>query len=211
MARPHTSRLIAWAGLIALLGGTSGLQAQQVYRIVGPDGRIIFSDQPPAAGKSKTLTPGGNDAGTGTNAPLPYELRQAAGRYPVTLYTGSDCSPCGSARSYLTQRGIPFSEKTVTTKEDAAALTRLSGSSDLPVLTIGGQQLKGYSNSEWAQYLDAAGYPKSSQLPAGYRPTSTPLAMPQRPNEAPAAKAAPRPPAADTPAATTSNPAGIRF
>ena len=40
----------------------------------------------------------------------------------------------------------------------------------------GGQQLKGYSDLEWKQYLDAAGYPKSSQLPSGYRnPPAAPL------------------------------------
>jgi hypothetical protein len=84
----------------------------------------------------------------------------------------------------------------------------------LPSATIGGQQLKGYSDSEWSQYLDAAGYPKSSTLPAGYRnPAATPLvAKTIAPAPAPAAAApAPAPVVAPDTAATPANPAGIKF
>ena len=53
--------------------------------------------------------------------------------------------------------------------EDLDALKKLSGGTNLPFGTIGGQQLVGYSETEWVQYLDAAGYPKQSQLPSNYR------------------------------------------
>ncbi len=140
-----------------------------------------------------------------------------AGQYPVTLYTGNDCGPCGSARSMLTTRGIPFTEKTVTTSEDAQALKRLSGETALPFVTIGSQQLKGFSDAEWTQFLDAAGYPKTSVLPSNYRQAAaTPLVTVSTAAEAPAAppattRAAAPAPAPITPAATRDNPAGIRF
>jgi len=147
--------------------------AQQIYRIVTPDGRVTFSDRPPADAAAKAapapVVPLGGAAGSDT-ASLPFELRQAAAAYPVTLYTGPECPPCQSARAMLTTRGIPFAEKTVTTNEDIEALRRRAGSPTLPVATIGGQQLRGYSEQEWAQYLDAAGYPQTSQLPPGFRP-----------------------------------------
>ena len=77
----------------------------------------------------------------------------------------------------LTNRGIPFIEKAVNTNEDAQALERISGERALPLLTIGGQQLKGFLNQEWSQYLTAAAYPLTSVLPASYRhPARTPLA-----------------------------------
>jgi hypothetical protein len=115
-------------------------------------------------------------------------------------------------------RGIPFTERTITTNEDIDALQRLSGSSSLPFGTIGGQQLTGFSDTEWTQYLNAAGYPKQSQLPSNYRrPPAAPLVavkavQPVAP-ETPA-KGAPveRPrPAPVTNGPTPSNPAGIRF
>src|SRR4051812_22795122 len=161
------------AAFLAVLAGTAGAQ---VYRIVGPDGRVTYSDQPPADPKSARSAPVQPLAGGPGASSLPFELRQVASRYPVTLYTGADCGPCGSGRAFLTSRGIPFAEKTVSTQADASALQRLSGNVNLPILTIGGQQLSGYSDTEWSQFLDAAGYPRTSQLPPNYRQeAATPL------------------------------------
>ena len=201
----------------------AAVQAQNVYRIVGPDGKVTFSDRPPADGTAQPARVTGADSGSG-DAVLPVSLRQVAGRFPVTLYTGNDCAPCASARTFLTSRGIPFTERTVTSNEDIAAFQRLSGSSSLPFGTIGGQQLIGFSESEWTQYLDAAGYPKQSQLPRNYRsPAPTPLVA-VKPAEAAPATAAPasaaarsstarppRPPAPVNQGPTPSNPAGIQF
>lgn len=163
--------------LLASMAAAPAL-AQGVYRIVGPDGRVTFSDQPPPAAAS---TPPVSTSGTGASSTsggsqLPYELRQVASRYPVTLYTSAECAPCNSGRIMLNARGIPYAEKTVTTAQDSEALKRLSGGASLPFLTIGGQQIKGYSDTEWNQFLTAAGYPKQSALPRSYRqPAPTPL------------------------------------
>ncbi len=149
--------------------------AQQVYRIVGADGKVTFSDKPPAESNAK-VTSGSRGGGSTSASQLPFELRQIVAKYPVTLYTGENCSPCVSARSMLTTRGVPFTEKSVTTAEDTQALQRISGENSLPFATVGSQQLKGFSDSEWTQFLNAAGYPTSSVLPASYRQAAaTPL------------------------------------
>lgn len=211
------------ASLLICLLATPAL-AQGVYRIVGPDGTVSFSDQPPpAAGGSSR--PAGSGTPTGTPSPsaqLPFELRQVNSRFPVTLYSSRDCAPCNSGRNLLNARGIPYTEKTVDSAQDSDALRRLSGDLSLPVLTVGGQQLKGYSETDWTKFLDAAGYPKQSALPASYRrPAPSPLvevkvdeaatpsaaAVPARTQ----GRAAPAPtdvPVAPPPA---TNPAGIRF
>jgi glutaredoxin len=217
MNAPHTApRLLAMALLTGLLAAP--VLAQGVYRIVGPDGKVTFSDQPPPAtapirpaGGSGAVTP----LGAGAGSQLPFELRQVSSRFPVTLYTGRDCAPCNSGRNLLNARGIPYGEKTVETPQDGEALKRLSGETSLPFLTIGRQQIKGYSDTEWTQFLDAAGYPKQSTLPTGYRrPEATPLVA-VRPAEpaTPSAAAGTRPAApADVPVAPpVQNPAGIRF
>lgn len=187
-------------------------QAQPVYRIVGPDGKVTFSDRPPTEAQAQQA-PSARAGGSSANDALPYELRQVAARFPVTLYTGNDCAPCASARNLLTQRGIPFTERTVTSNEDIAALQRIAGVASLPFATIGGQQLQGFSDPEWTQYLDMAGYPKQSQLPPNYRrPPATPLVavVEKAPAAEAPAPAAPRPAPAPAPAAP-SNPAGITF
>ncbi|NDZ11954.1 NrdH-redoxin [Variovorax sp. WS11] len=205
------SRFSAPALLLLLAAGAAF--AQPVYRHVDKNGKVTFSDQPPAA-DAQAAAPRGGAAG-GSGPALPYELRQVAQRYPVTIYTGDECGPCGAGRSLLVTRGIPFEERTVKSNEDIEALQRLSGGQpSLPLLSIGSQQLKGFSDAEWSQYLDAAGYPKSAQLPAGYRnPPAQPLvaiqAAPARPVAAPAPAPVPAPAAANGP--TPSNPAGIKF
>src|SRR5690606_35905835 len=117
-------------------------------------------------------------------------------------------------------RGIPFSERTVgNTSDEVDALKRIGGDTSLPVLTIGAQRLKGYSDAEWSRYLDAAGYPAKSALPSGYRrPTATPLVpvrlAPGTPEPTTEADAPESSPPAETTVPVTppsTNPAGIRF
>ena len=204
--------------LTALLGTlllAAAAQAQ-VYRVVGPDGRVTYSDQPPAQPGADVA--GGASSGAGSGAALPYTLTQTMQRYPVTLYSGKNCAPCDGGRNLLVNRGVPFTERTVESSADIAALQRLAGAADLPVVTIGAQRLKGYSDSEWTQFLDAAGYPKTSQLPASYRrPAATPLVATQPAPRQTATDAAPDSAASApaepsvTPLRTPTNPAGIRF
>ncbi len=209
----NLSRLIQTGVCLVWLCWSASAQAQTVYRIVTPDGRVTFSDKPPiSAEQGKIAATGVGAAAAASVTGLPFELRQVVGKYPVTLYTASECSPCSAGRALLSNRGIPFAERTVNTAEDAAALKRMLGDNALPVLAVGAQRIKGYSDSEWSQYLDAAGYPKVSLLPASYRQApASPLVMP--PDKPAPEKAQAKP--ADEPAAPSgpgpSNPAGIKF
>jgi hypothetical protein len=204
------------AGLAAvlLLFAAGDAAAQTIYRHVDKNGKVSFSDQASPAGTAPAtvVRPG---IATPPNSDLPYELRQVVQRYPVTLYSGSNCEPCDAGRSLLIARGVPFDERGVKSSADVEALQRLSSQASLPLLAIGSQQLKGFSDAVWSQYLDAAGYPKSNNLPAGYRnPPARPLVAAQQ--QAATQTAAPPqplqlplPPPDDAP--SPSNPAGIRF
>jgi hypothetical protein len=201
-----------------ILGGAMPAIAQQVYRSVDAQGRVVYSDRDPgreARDAGIAATSRSDSAASGRPA-LPYELRLVAQRFPVVLYTGPGCgTPCDSARQLLADRGVPHTEHTVSTAEDVQALRRLSGGSSLPFATIGRQPLEGFSPAEWGQYLDAAQYPRRSELPAGYRqPAATPLvavapARAGRPAEAPAMAPSATPEASGGP--SPANPAGIRF
>jgi glutaredoxin len=205
-----------------VLVSASGLaQAQTIYRIVGPDGKVTFSDKPPAdvTGASATSA-NGKPVFAGAEAILPYELRQAVARYPVTLYSAANCAPCTAGRQLLQSRGIPFVEYTVSTAEDGEALQRLTGANNLPFLTIGGQKIKGFSDAEWSQFLSAANYPQASMLPSSYRNApARPLVTVQKPattrtEEGPARSEEPQAETAapaEAPPTSPSNPGGIRF
>jgi glutaredoxin len=222
MWRTYQARFAApGLGLILLVGlaiGPSLVQAQAVYRIVGPDGKVTFSDKPPASATGKA-TPTVNllVPGQAEQINLPLELRQVVAKFPVTLYVGSSCAPCDSGRNLLSNRGIPFTEKTVATAEDAEAFRKLSSGTSLPLLIIGAQHVAGFQPSEWTQYLNAAGYPEQSKLPATYRRApATPLAAVKSAAAETTKPSSANPAPAETSPARQSgpnpgNPAGIQF
>lgn len=204
--------------LLGLAGMSHGdARAQQIYRVVTPDGRITFSDKPPLEANARaTLAPVVPLSEGTSGSSFPYELRQASSRYPVTLYTGPGCAPCDAGRTMLSNRGIPFTERTVSNNDDIEALKQLAGAASLPFLTIGTQPLRGYAEVEWSRFLDAAGYPKTSQLPRSYSlPPAKPMVLSQEPQPpARGSVAAERPRAASPvapPAVPAENPTGIRF
>jgi glutaredoxin len=165
---------LTWVGLAWIS------PAWAVYKVVGPDGRITYTDRAP---EDKAVDKSVQQIKTDdTNVPtsgLPYELQRVVGRYPVTLYSGNACSACDAGRQMLRSRGIPFIEKTVATADDVTALAKLENTDQLPVLRIGRKQLLGFSQTDWNAYLDAAGYPAESTLPPNYQwPDKAPLAPP---------------------------------
>lgn len=182
------------------------LHSHAQYKVIGPDGKVTYTDRPPITADSKVTAI--NARSGASEVSLPLDLRRAVARYPVTLFVaGAACDPCDAGRQFLRQRGIPFSERQVQTPEDNDALERLSGGRDAPTLSIGSQVLRGLSPEIWGSYLDAAGYPRESQLPANYQyPAAAPVVARTPPPRAPEQSAT------ETPAAArTSNPAGIKF
>lgn len=160
--------------LLALLACQMTTPAWALYKVVGPDGRITYTDRAPSDKPVQALKANGATAST---EGLPYELQRVVGRYPVTLFTGPKCAACDAARQMLKERGVPFVEKTVTTSDDARAYLKQESTDQLPSARIGQKQLLGYNQSEWVSYVDAAGYPAKSVLPLNYRqPEATPMA-----------------------------------
>lgn len=167
-----------------------GANAQNVYRWVDKNGKVHFSDTPPAE-EAKSVSQKRLGGGYVQESGLPYATQVAAKRNPVVLYTGPDCAPCERARELLAARGIPFSERDNSTKEGADAMQKL-GIREVPVVAIGTRNIKGYDDDAWHAALDGAGYPRTA-LPGQaetVRQASKPPAPPpgQGPANAPAAE-----------------------
>jgi len=185
-----TSLLLA-AGLLWMAGAHA-----QLYKSVGPDGRVTYSDTPPdSAPVERTLPnrPRPADA-------LPPALANAHTKHPVTLYTTDNCQPCSDGRALLQRRGIPFAEKTVQSDEDLAVLRKAGSDQHLPLLTVGNQKQQGFEADSWNATLSAAGYPETSQLPKSYQNPPAVAAAPPK-----AAQAA-TPPAAESGAGAATPP-----
>lgn len=176
------------------------------YKVVGPDGSVTYTDRPPTGAtqvrplQRSATAPAAPELG---DPALPPLLRQLALRYPVTLYTTPDCPACDEGRTLLTQRGIPYRERRITTEDDVQALERALGWRTVPSLNVGSQGLRGFTAMEWTSYLDLAGYPRESRLPATWKP---PAVQPLAGTRAAAAEPARTEPAT----ATVPNPAERR-
>ena len=176
----HTHPAVATITTALALLMACGLALAQ-YKVVAPDGRITYTDRPPteAGNQVQPLRPGGGTAGPATlpaGVLLPAELRPLVARFPVLLYTSSDCAPCDAGRKLLVERGVPFNERTVGSDDDLAALQRLTAGRTVPALSVGAQALRGFQETDWQGTLDLAGYPRESRLPRGYQPpAATPV------------------------------------
>ena len=169
----RTPILLARSALLAALClATLAAQAQATYRWVGKDGKVHYSDQPPPPSENRDVQQKqlrGNIVETGGPT---YSARQAARKFPLTLYTSDNCQEnCRIARDFLKRRGTPFSEKVIRTPEDAAAFRQATGQEELivPVLQAGGKSEKGYEEHAWDRFLDAAGYPRGQNKTAPAR------------------------------------------
>ena len=200
----HTPALLTAVTAALLFAAPS---AHALFKIVGPDGRVTYTDRVPSASEGRVMPVDGM-TGRASDPALPFALRQVATRFPVTLYTASNCGEaCALGRSLLAKRGVPYTERTAETDEEREAWVRLVGGLEAPVLKVGEQMLRGYAPVAWDETLDVAGYPRQSLLPANYQaPPAMPMIARQPPPQRPA------PPPTTAPAADPgSNPSGIRF
>lgn len=176
---PRALMRITAAAALALAAATAGAQ----YRWIGPDGVVGYGDVPPAGArnvqpfKSRPTDPS-------ADRDLPYEVKRAAERFPVTLYTGADCgAPCEAARALLTRRGVPHAERLVVSSADVEAFRRATGAGTVPVMSVGTRNAVGFEPGAWNALLDSAGYPANSQMLPGWKPgpaqpMNTPAAAP---------------------------------
>lgn len=162
---------IVHALCVAALAAALGAQAQStIYRWVDKNGKVHFSDSPPA--DTSNVTQQRMGGGYVDDSQLPYATQQAMKKSPVTLFVSNDCGElCAQGRELLNRRGIPFSERNAQANAgDAEALRKLIGELQVPVLLVGESSLKGYSEETWQSALDGAGYPRT-RLP---RPATAP-------------------------------------
>ena len=135
--------------------------SESLYKVVGTDGKITYTDRPPAEGKSTTLQ--FVDAPT---TPLPEsvlkyqaELRKSMqGRLSAakkidssdtTLFMATWCGYCTRAKAYLNANGIRYQEIDIDTPAGARAFVEAGGSGGVPLLVIAGQRARGFSEASY--------------------------------------------------------------
>lgn len=189
MRTPELALAFTLAALVAV-------PAAAQYKWIAPNGAVTYSDQPPPPGMSGgAIGAAGSAVARADDGGVPPALRDAASKYPVTLYTTAECPPCRDARAHLTKRGVPFAEKTVATTQDAEQFRKVGFTENsFPAVTVGRERSQGFEAGAWNQLLDAAGYPKTSVMPANWKaPAPQPMAGAPKPVEAGVAVAEAKP------------------
>ena len=117
--------------------------AQTLYKVVGPDGKIVYSSEKPNV--AHTTLRVSAVAGTGPSVP---QARK------VVLYTATWCGYCAQARAYMGSKGIRFEEIDVETSYGRSAFASATGSprtpepnraSGIPYLVAGDMKQRGFS------------------------------------------------------------------
>ena len=154
--------LISMLLIISVLLLTAPAQSAQLYQWKDAQGRVYYSDQqPPPSVKNATQK---SFKGSFIEGGDSFALKAAREKFPVTLYSTACGVPCDQGKRHLEQRGIPYTSKNPESGEDRAALLKLTGRSNVPVLVVGKDKIDGYEVGQWDAALDKAGYPKAGDL-----------------------------------------------
>ena len=149
-----STRSKAWllaGGLLAVAAS-----AQTVYKSVGPDGKIVYSDHPPTTGRlEKTMK--FELASSALPASAASYMEQFRKTHPggavqvatgkgVTLYSAVWCGYCKQAKAWLAGHGVSYDNVDIDTPGGMAALAQASGGgTGVPVLVVDGHTLNGFS------------------------------------------------------------------
>jgi glutaredoxin len=158
--------------LLTILSASA--QADTVYKSIGPDGKIIYSDQPPAGdGKlEKTM-----DIRNLPATPMPASVerfreemlkgmksKQAEAGKPgksgvPVLFMAQWCRFCKQAEAYMTERHIAYAAQDIDTPPGMRAMVEAGLSGGIPILLLNaqtGQKLRGYTKAAYDSVFGAA-------------------------------------------------------
>jgi glutaredoxin len=133
--------------------------AQTLYKSIGPDGKAVYSDRPPATGRLEKTLKVENLPNTALPAGLAAELQQlrqtgakpAISASSTVLFAASWCGFCRQARAYLASKGIKYEDIDIETPAGKAAFAAAGGSGGIPLLVLKGQQVRGFSAQAYDQ------------------------------------------------------------
>lgn len=151
-------RLIRCAVAVIVFALALPTVADTVYKVVGPDGEITYSDKPPAdRARTNTL-----EFRNLPSSPLPTQVlrfreqleksaegRISAARAPragdVALFTATWCGHCKRAKAHLGAAQVTYVEYDIENIDGMRAFIGAGGSGAVPLLVAGDRRVQGYS------------------------------------------------------------------
>ena len=152
--------------LLLILTATAAI-ADTLYKVVGPDGKITYTDQPPADPKSaKALTFSDLPASPLPPAVLKYQAEllkgmnnrlATAGKFEspgtVTLFSATWCGYCKKAKAFLQAKRISYHEYDIDSPNGALSYVEAGGKRGVPLLIADGKRLQGFSEAAYDSFF----------------------------------------------------------
>ncbi len=137
----------------------SQLAGAQPFKWVDAQGRTHYGDRPPAEAKARPVTAAINTySGTPVLNASSKPATPAPQRESLVIYTTPTCGYCTAAKAHMGRRGIPYTERDVTTSESYEREFRQKGGRGVPLIVAGSRTLNGYSAESLDALLKGAGY-----------------------------------------------------
>jgi glutaredoxin len=156
-------RSTRWSAWLCIFAATTAQAADTVYKAVGPDGRVIYTDRPPAEAKvQKTMRMEQLPASPLPASVLRYqeELKKRGAQsaalpaddaVPVLL-SAQWCGYCRQAKQYLNAKKIAYRELDIEQEPGQRKLAELGGKG-VPVLAWRGRKLEGFSQPAYERFF----------------------------------------------------------
>ena len=145
-------------------------QAGTVYKSIGPDGKVVYSDHPPADNSKVEKTLNIRNFPT-TELPasvLKYreemlksmksrtaEAGKPADANTAVLFMAPWCGYCKKAKIYLAEKRIPYKEHDIDTQAGMQAMVLAGLSGGIPILLKGQEKIQGFSRDGYDSFFSA--------------------------------------------------------
>jgi len=139
----------------AILYPASGARGE-IYKWVDAEGKVQFSDQPPAQTESEEirLAPINTYRGVDVEEYQTPDTNGQRGRRPkqVVMYSAPWCGICTRARRFFQAEGIPFQERDIENSRSARREWERMNASGVPVILVGGKRMNGFSEDQFQDF-----------------------------------------------------------
>jgi glutaredoxin len=148
------NKSLSFAFMFFVLGfGPAG--HAEVYKLIGPDGKVTYTDSHSEGGNSTKVEVVKIDSYAG-----PAEVSSVgdlAASRKVTIFTTEWCGVCRKAKSYMAGHGIAYDELDIEKSQFARTEFDQLGGRAVPVILIGKEKMTGFSPAKFEAMLIDAG------------------------------------------------------